>query len=152
MLLAIQRGTSNAGSHQEATRGESFCYQKQWISCFIHAYIYILISGGHRVKTDSVIEWGWGGGEEPLSKALGDLLIDWAPVPAVVTARLGDGHTLENESELACSWVVRLDSLVCPQIDLIQAHWPNGTRAIQACCMTCTGHRNAGRWRACCCV
>lgn len=41
-------------------------------------------------------------------KALGDLLIDWALVPAVVTARLGDGHTWENVSELACSWVMRL--------------------------------------------
>lgn len=101
------------------------------------------------MKTDSVIEWGWGGGGAPLSKALGDLLIDWAPVPAVVTARLGDGHAVENESELACSWVVRLDSLVAPQIDLIQAHWRNGTRPFQLCCMTCTGHRNAGVPRVC---
>lgn len=82
------------------------------------------------MKTDSVIEWG-GGRNAVLSKAFGDLLIDWAPVPAVVTARLGDGHTLENESELACSWVARLDSLVGPQIDLIQAHRRNRVEAFQ---------------------
>lgn len=93
---------------------------------------------------------GMGGGNVVLSKALGDLLIDRALVPAVVTARLGDGHTLENESELACSWVVHLDNLVGLQIDLIQAHWQNSTRVFQVCCMTCTGHRNAGIWRVCC--